>query len=409
MLQTPDIDELPPPEQTNGGTAMKRLTLFLLCLLLSTASILGLTACNTQTTSDTFHFPQYDLPAVEESEVAYLLDPEFAVTEENVFDCIYDYFAAPSILYYTAVDVPYYETPFIKDKHAADFAEVFRDVPLTQISREDVRNFNVDFDFCNAIGFLTLYEYQGTTYIQFSRSKEFGEADSFFKATGMDLIPELLQAAESLEDDPEKSGPEMTYPEDSGIYDFYDDLPAIQESESAYLLDPDFTITADNFYRCLCDYFAAPAMLNFGPWHIDFDMKNPEKAVAFAEIFRDLTLTPTSDRVNLTTEEYRGSYWFTNAIGHLSLYSGENITYIAFFRDNGFVYDDAVSFTVEKNLVAELNLIGESLLDYVIDPPDEIPPATSSDLLLITPATPSDIVPTTPADLPPLTTASDLS
>lgn len=57
-----------------------------------------------------------DIPEIENSEAAYLLDPQFRATEDNVLQCIDDFFNAPGLLYYEYTD---WEEP--ADRESADF------------------------------------------------------------------------------------------------------------------------------------------------------------------------------------------------------------------------------------------------------------------------------------------------
>ena len=360
---------------------MKNRIFLSICLLLILGILLGLTACGEKPDteeetldSDTFHFPYDDLPDVEESDAAYLLDPDFTITAENVSDCIYDYFSAPSILYYDIFFFPYDETPFINNEKTADFAAVFQDVTWEQISEEDLFISGIDpnFSFCNAIGVFQVTEAQGATYISFSHNYDFVNEPTFFYANGVHLLSDIIETAISLEDVSGKTDPNLKdyldYVNSYNAYDIYNALPDISESEAAYLLDPEFTVTEENFIDCVYDYFTAPATLQFGnPQSSRFTIEDPEKTAAFAEVVRDLS--PTLDSAaspsdlsgpTIPSEEYQGSYNFSNAIGSLSLYSGEDLTHVEFSRSNSFVHDK-VEFYIPGNLFSELTAIGDSL------------------------------------------------
>ena len=198
---------------------MKRIFLFLLCLLLAVESILSLTACNSETdtkqadTIDLSYPVSDDIPAVANSDSAYLLDPSFTVTIENFSDCIRDYFAAPSVLRYT-FDVPQYEELLIKHEKAAEFADPFDNLSLTPISSEQYyensRMFNIRTSdnsaeedlmcyFSNAIGFLHLYEQEGITYISFKRACDIVHG-LYFSVEGEELLPALDQIRIALRD-----------------------------------------------------------------------------------------------------------------------------------------------------------------------------------------------------------------
>lgn len=198
---------------------MKRIFLFLLYLLLALGSIFSLTACNSETdtkpadTVDLSYPVSDDIPAVQESDSAYLLDPGFTVTIENFSDCIRDYFAAPSVLRYT-FDVPQYEELLIKHEKVAEFSVPFDNLSLTPISSEQYyensRMFNIWTDdnsaeedmmcsFWNAIGFLHLYDHDGVTYISFSRECDLVHG-LCFSVEGEDLLPALDQIRISLKE-----------------------------------------------------------------------------------------------------------------------------------------------------------------------------------------------------------------
>lgn len=364
---------------------MKRIFLLLVCLLLAAGCLLSLTACgdkpDTEETldPDTFHFPYEDLPDVEKSDSAYLLDPDFAITEENVSTCIHDYFSAPSILYYNILPFSYDETPFMKDAKAVNFAKVFRDVAWKQIPKEEFHGYNVtsDFYFCNAIGIFGVSKAEGATYISFSNNYNSGNESMYFRANRVDLLPELIETAISLKDVSIRTDPELeNYLEYVNSYNMYDDLPDISESDAAYLLDPDFAITEANFFDCVYDYFTAPASLQF--WDLrslTLEIDNPEKAAAFAETFRDFsppTVSPasSSDLSEITRpddDDYQGSYWFTNAIGYLRFDSWKDLTCVEFSRSNSFVHD-TVKFRLQGNLFVELVAIGDSLKNEATEP-----------------------------------------
>lgn len=151
-----------------------------------------------------FYYPSYDLPAVEESASAYLLDPAFAITAENLSDCIHDYFAAPSILYYTFVLSDHDKTLLIQNERTVDFAAAFHDVSLTQLfgSYPLPLRGKIDSYYCfeNAIGVINIWEEQETTYILFTRMNDFVQDESCFSISGQSLVPQLERIATSLKD-----------------------------------------------------------------------------------------------------------------------------------------------------------------------------------------------------------------
>lgn len=160
--------------------------------------------------------------------------------------------------------------------------------------------------------------------------------------------------------------------EDADSYNIYNDLPVIRASSAAYLLDADFTVTPKNFADCAEDYFSAPAMLYFDIGYYPeptWAIKDPEKAAAFADAFRDISLTPISEEYFPPSYDHSKWYSFVNAIGHFSLYEQNGITYIRFSRDNDFVRDTA-TFSLEGNLVSEARSIGNGLKPYAKECPD---------------------------------------
>ena len=113
--------------------------------------------------------------------------------------------------------------------------------------------------------------------------------------------------------DPKEDASEVDTEEDfddpDNYYCAWDDLPAVEKSDAAYLLDPDFTVTAENFSDCIHDYFSAPAMLYFNTQassHKLRKIKNPEKAEAFADVFQDLSITEISSETYSAVEKAVG-------------------------------------------------------------------------------------------------------
>ncbi|MGI6014259.1 MAG: hypothetical protein ACOX7K_08295 [Oscillospiraceae bacterium] len=163
-------------------------------------------------------------------------------------------------------------------------------------------------------------------------------------------------------------------------YTIYDDLPAVKRSDSAYLLDTNFTVTAENFADCIDDYFSIPARLQFGI--LDTTMRRmtgPKKASAFADVFHDLPLTQIAaadypwyaeQRTEVVYELDRttGYYSFHNAIGHLRLYRLQNVTYLRFSRGNDVAHEETeVYFRTEEDPVSKLVLIGASLQNVSVE------------------------------------------
>ncbi|MGI6014251.1 MAG: hypothetical protein ACOX7K_08255 [Oscillospiraceae bacterium] len=146
-------------------------------------------------------------------------------------------------------------------------------------------------------------------------------------------------------------------------YHIYNDLPIIKASSAAYLLDPDFTVTSENFSDCADDFFKAPTILYFDSLSYPeptWAIKDYQKAAAFSTAFHDVSLTQILKENFPTIDNYGKYYDFYNLIGHLTLYEQEGVTYIKF--NNAF-------FCAEGDLVAIVSSIGESLKDYSIEIP----------------------------------------
>ena len=175
--------------------------------------------------------------------------------------------------------------------------------------------------------------------------------------------------------DPKEDTSEVDTEEDfddpDNYYCVWDDLSTIKRSDAAYLLDPDFTVTAENFSDCIHDYFSAPAMLYFNTQafsHTRRKIKNPEKAEAFADVFQDLSITEISSETYSAAEkavdENKDAYCsFSSAIGHIHLFSQQGNTYIFFSRESSGT-PIMSRFCVEGDLLPELNEIAASLEEY---------------------------------------------
>lgn len=166
---------------------------------------------------------------------------------------------------------------------------------------------------------------------------------------------------------------------DYSYYAIYDDLPAIEKSDAAYLLNLDFKVTAENFADCIDDYFSVPARLLFGnSYAMMRRMTGPKKASAFADVFHNLPWTQIAaadypwhaeedNDFNRTT----GHYCFNNAIGDLRLYRFENATYLRFCRGSygpEFTGDETeVYFRAEGDPISELILVGTSLQEVSVE------------------------------------------
>lgn len=172
--------------------------ILLLCSLLVVAVLIGMVICDRLYWSGYFmdeyydYEIDYDLAAVEVSDAAYLLAPDFTITADSFFDCVQDYFAAPSILDYSFVQ--WYRTRhfLMQDAHAITFADAFRDVSVTEIAEVPAPE-DYDYTFENAIGQIAIWEKQQTIYIHFDFQK-----NTTFCTSEQNLISELKQICTSL-------------------------------------------------------------------------------------------------------------------------------------------------------------------------------------------------------------------
>lgn len=152
--------------------------------------------------------------------------------------------------------------------------------------------------------------------------------------------------------------------EDATSYDIFNDLPVIKASRAAYLLDPDFTVTPENFADCINDYFSAPAMLYFECRSMTCAIKDYKKASAFGAVFRDIPLVLISREDYPDYNQYDERYAFFNAIGCLELRLWQGETYIHFF---GYDYDNTHAhfpyLRVQGDLISKCKSVAESLKD----------------------------------------------
>lgn len=157
--------------------------------------------------------------------------------------------------------------------------------------------------------------------------------------------------------------------EDANSYWIFDDIPAIKASSVAYLLDPDFTVTPENFADCINDYFSAPAMLYFGDYPTTRAIKDYKKASAFGAVFRDVPLVPISSEDCPDYEHCDEQYEFYNAIGNFELRLWQGETYIHFFGYDCDVNTPAYfpCLRVQGDLISKCKLVGESLKDDSMD------------------------------------------
>ena len=149
-------------------------------------------------------------------------------------------------------------------------------------------------------------------------------------------------------------------------YYFYEidyDLSAAEASDAAYLLDPDFTITADHFSDCIQDYFAAPSILDYSfvQWfRTRHHLMQDDHAIAFADAFRDVSVTEIAEVP--TPEDY--DYTFENAIGRIAIWENRQTIYIHLDFQN-----DMTFCTSEQSLISELKQICTSLKEHSEEAP----------------------------------------
>jgi len=144
----------------------------------------------------------------------------------------------------------------------------------------------------------------------------------------------------------------------------YNDIPVIRASSAAYLLNENFTATPENFSDCVKDYFSAPAMLYFDIGYYPeptWAIKDPAKAAAFADAFRDISLTPISSEEYPAIRDHSKWFCFVNAIGQLSLYEQNETTYITFLGSH---------FRTEDDLLSDVNAISDNLKAYAKEIPE---------------------------------------
>lgn len=358
---------------------MKRIFLLLVCLLLVAGCLLSLTACNSKTEADTdakesasetdtgetktknwenylsgniagdYDF-QEERAIVEQGDSAYLLDPNFAVTPENFADCMVSYFHVPTLYFQSCLDDTAHKvTP------GMSFRPRFEDVlqlhpgSIGKLNPDAYRtDYTPEYCFQNAIGRIVLYsctDSMNYTYLAFYRNTGSTQAVSYFYIDGHKTTPELYKIGKYVE--------QLA----SEAHCIWDDIPAIKNSDAAYLLDEDLKLTEENFYDCLCDYLTAPTMLYFESC---FDetrrIQDPEKTKAFAEIFRDLPLIPVAKEEPVHAG--RDQYGFMSVIGSLIFYEYDGSTYICLSLSG-----DYAKFRVEGDFISTVNSIGESLRD----------------------------------------------
>ena len=119
----------------------------------------------------------YTIEDVQDSSAAYLLSPDFEITEDNAQKVIYDYFTAPTRLSFTVVSSVKYsdmeETEYVCDDLTANtnFGNMFQN-KIIYDTEEDVGVMVTQgtcYFFVNDIGEIHLSCIKGRTYIYFQR------------------------------------------------------------------------------------------------------------------------------------------------------------------------------------------------------------------------------------------------
>jgi hypothetical protein len=149
---------------------------------------------------------------------------------------------------------------------------------------------------------------------------------------------------------------------------------AILNSDAAYLLDPDFDVTADNFYQSACDLLTAPARLYFystddqieGSYKCD----DPEITAKFADVFRGLSLREYSEEEYeaMVGREYNTEIFFWNVAGNFTILCYHDYSFIRIYRyhkkTDSFTGD---YFYVGENLHDKVMAAYEKLLPYSME------------------------------------------
>ena len=183
---------------------MKRKDWFVLLFVITTLILLFIHSEFGECSSEYYYNVwDEDLPSIEWSAAAYLLNPYFTVTAENFSDCMEDYFSAPAMLYFRLPTQPYEHRKLKDPKKVSAFGELFHDLQPVEISSEIYHSAQEDKRSCpfsNAIGHIMLHEYQGSTYISFSREASGTAIINYFLVENVNLIPECDQITASLEE-----------------------------------------------------------------------------------------------------------------------------------------------------------------------------------------------------------------
>ncbi len=153
---------------------------------------------------------------------------------------------------------------------------------------------------------------------------------------------------------------------------------AILNSDAAYLQDPDFDVTADNFYQSVHDLLGLPARLYFystddqieGSYKCD----DPEITTKFADVFQGLSLRECSEEeyYDKANNEYNTEIFFWNVAGNFDIRCYYDHSYIFMNRYHRYTHSFTNSyFYVEENLHDKAMSAYEKLLPYSMEAPRE--------------------------------------
>jgi hypothetical protein len=150
----------------------------------------------------------------------------------------------------------------------------------------------------------------------------------------------------------------------------------ILNSDTAYLQDPDFDVTADNFYQSVHDLLAAPARLYFfstdDPEGGSYKCDSPEINVKFADAFQDVTLSECSEEEYdaLAGTEYNTHVGFHNVAGGAGVLCYHDYSCITLGRYNiNTNLSTREYFYAEENLRDKLMSACGKVLPYAMKAP----------------------------------------
>lgn len=137
---------------------------------------------------------------------------------------------------------------------------------------------------------------------------------------------------------------------------------AILNSDAAYLQDPDFDVTADNFYQSVRDLLTAPARLFFYSTddQIEFSYKcdSLKARTEFTGIFQGLSLTECSEEKYraMADSEYNTGIYFWNIAGYFE---------IRCYHDHSFIWMNRRHMNTDL-FTGDYFYVGENLHDKVM-------------------------------------------